>query len=246
MGDRPTLPDVSPAQGGSVAIGQFSTEDAYSRPSGGTYAYYIHYIDYPAIGSVFSGPWVCEARRFYDGRYLQVEYDADGVSDRVWEPLRPELPQPWHDPPKYHLVPLVALWAKAAPEGPPVERTKMSRDDGGGTVASAPTVRCYVCSASADGRELTVTRTYGESHNGHYGDGTWKLHRADGAPPHEQRHTLQPSIFAGKWRCAKGEFFSGDIIHIEIGGARALSPHRLSAAQPSPPLSHHRPHTACA
>ena len=120
----PSLPDIRLGAGVGDSIGQLDVESITRvKAAGGAYAYYVHYVSYPAIGSIFSGPWVCEARNFYNGSCLQLEYESEisgtGRSDRSWEPLHAELPTPWHSPSVYKLVPLCALWSRVSPEGRP-------------------------------------------------------------------------------------------------------------------------------
>jgi len=51
----------------------------------------VCYVEYPAIGSKFAGPWRCTEHRFYHGRVCQIEFE--GAPDQ-WEPTEPTLPPP--------------------------------------------------------------------------------------------------------------------------------------------------------
>ena len=182
---------------------------------------FVHFVDFPAIGSIFAGPWQCVSGRFYEGLTCQVEFADDQTE---WEPQLHEL-KPFPPTSSFSLIPLVALWHRVPPpEGAGGGGAKMSSDDGG--TRTQAEWRCYVASASADGRTLAVSRSYSTAADGHAGH-VWTLRRVGRTPPeHEYRHALNRPLFAGSWRDdGAGSnpkdphfFMSGATIEIEPNG----------------------------
>lgn len=210
----PRLPDDAPLAG----VTESRSGDPNARWGAGSYAYFISYLDVPAVGSVFSGPWLCKQRRFAHGAYVQIEFDGEGGHSE-WEVMRAELPTPWHTPSIYTLVPLCALWVRIPLDpvsGDPIVPVQ-SRDDGGER-PTEPIVRCYIASVVSGGSKLKLTRRYGTTGDGHSGTEQWRLVRVSAAPAHDSRHSIAPARFAGKWKCERGHLFGGETIVIEEGG----------------------------
>ena len=225
LDDNEILPGITAGRGRSV-----DDKNPMMSADFRSFAYFISYIDYPAVGSVFSGPWLCGATDFYEGSTIQIEFDtsedaaAKGRSTH-WEPLLPGLHQPWHThlTSRYTIVPLCALWIRIAPDALLINdlaNSKQSTDDGGIDPGSLgkPLVRCYIASVMQGGDKMKLTRKYGTAGDGHYGADQWRLVRVEKAPAHDARHPLAPAIFAGKWKCEKDDLFNGDTIVIEEGG----------------------------
>ena len=146
----PSLVDARVPDDVVYSAGRSRDDGAYAA---GAYAYaFVAQAPYAAVGSVFSGPWVCASRRLYGGAPLQIEFEGDAGAD-AWEPMVDTVIAP-SAVPSYELRRLCALWTRVPASA------KRSADDG-------DAIRCFVASPSADGRSLRLTRGYGPSRGGH-------------------------------------------------------------------------------
>ena len=91
---------------------------------------FAYYYNYPAIGSIFSGPWRCSRGRFYNGVAIQIEFDNGGFNE--WEPQG--FRRDFWGRTKYEKRELIALVEERASDTTiAVETHKVSPDDGGDT-----------------------------------------------------------------------------------------------------------------
>ena len=172
-------------------------------------------MPYPAIGSIFSGPWRCVSQSFYSGAPIQIEFEG---APSEWEPVGKgcRLNRPFHMPLRFTSKPLCALVEVAMVEQAEEQQIKVR--------ISRRT--CFVASKSTDNDdELIVSRGYSTASGGHRGH-TWTLHRvmesgAEQGPSTSNVLNRRPagqrtSAFAGEWR---GDgFYNGCVISIDSNG----------------------------
>lgn len=195
-----------------VIDGQASlpTDDMTSFSAAATFS-----IAYPAIGSVFSGPWRCSAQSFYGGAPIQIEFEG---APSEWEPVGKScrLSRPFYMPSRFTSKPLCALVEVAMVEQAEEQQIKVR-------------IRrrtCFVASLSPDNdNELIVSRGYSTDSGGHRRP-TWKLRRVMQSNsehgPSASNDLVSwavgkgKSAFAGEWR---GDgFYNGCVISIDSNG----------------------------
>ena len=186
-------------------------------------------VSYPAVGSIFSGPWRCVDGKLYNGAPIQIEFMG---SPCEWEPMGMgcRLSRPIDAPARFTSKPLCALMEVAM-----VEQAEEQQI----TVRIARRT-CFVASKSPDDDDaLIVSRGYSSDAGGHKST-TWTLRRVrpkgEGTAADGGEHTTRlssnnglvdwaigksASAFAGEWAC--DGFYSGAIISIVRSAAASCA-----------------------